>query len=504
MVIGYLYAALLVFPLAIGIIALRAASVDLADTVLTVGFSSLTLAWLVFPLVLSGVDETMQPARFALLPVSARRLMPGLLLSSFIGAPGVALIILTVAWVISWSRDVLSTALALCCAPLAAATCVLLSRALTSAMSAALSTRRHRERAGLVAGLAGVMIAVITQCVPLFIRSSRGEGEHLEMGWVVRVVRWSPLGWAWGAPAEAARGDAGSAVVLVVLATVCAAALYRWWQWALERALTSPLQGLGGSEKVHGGRRWERLFGMSPAGAVAARLARAQTREGQRVTALVGMVAVPLIILIPPAMRDTSGQLRFVAVAPPLVVLMAGVGLVSGTAAEGNRLWVHAVSGMRGRDDRRGRVWGGMVYPLILALSVVMVGAVLIQDLRVSVMSCAAAVAVGGISAGAASWLSAVAQWPAPDISEGAFQMNSGGGLRSAVVAVGELLLTAVGALPVMVLVAFGSAGEGWAVWMSVPVSVICGGVGLWLGVRVGGDYLDRHWSEALQAMRRQ
>ena len=41
----------------------------------------LTLGWLLMSLLVFGVDETVDPAKFALLPVRARELLPGLLVS---------------------------------------------------------------------------------------------------------------------------------------------------------------------------------------------------------------------------------------------------------------------------------------------------------------------------------------------------------------------------------------------------------------------------------------
>ena len=44
-----------------------------------VAFSALTLGWLLMSLLVFGVDETVDPAKFALLPVRAGELLPGLL-----------------------------------------------------------------------------------------------------------------------------------------------------------------------------------------------------------------------------------------------------------------------------------------------------------------------------------------------------------------------------------------------------------------------------------------
>ena len=48
------------------------------------------LGWLLLPLVFFGVDETLDPARFALLPLRRRTLVTGMLAAALVGVPAVA------------------------------------------------------------------------------------------------------------------------------------------------------------------------------------------------------------------------------------------------------------------------------------------------------------------------------------------------------------------------------------------------------------------------------
>ncbi|RQX35990.1 ABC transporter permease, partial [Micromonospora chalcea] len=54
------------------------------------GGGLLTLGWLLLPLVFFGVDETLDPARFALLPLSRRTLVTGLLAAALVSVPALA------------------------------------------------------------------------------------------------------------------------------------------------------------------------------------------------------------------------------------------------------------------------------------------------------------------------------------------------------------------------------------------------------------------------------
>ena len=55
----------------------------------------LVLGWLFLPLVFFGVDESLDPARFALLPLRRRTLIAGLLAAALVGVPALATLVAT-------------------------------------------------------------------------------------------------------------------------------------------------------------------------------------------------------------------------------------------------------------------------------------------------------------------------------------------------------------------------------------------------------------------------
>ena len=107
-------------------------------------------------LLVFGVDETVDPAKFALLPVRARELLPGLLVGGLIGVPGMATVLVALGLVITWARTPAPlTVAAVVAFPLGVATCFLLSRAATAAFAAVLSSRRFRDLAFVALALFG-------------------------------------------------------------------------------------------------------------------------------------------------------------------------------------------------------------------------------------------------------------------------------------------------------------------------------------------------------------
>src|SRR4051794_17555724 len=64
-----------------------------AEVVAGLGGTALIVFWIVLPLILTGVDESLDPARFALLPLPRRTLVGGLFVAALLGLPAVTLLI---------------------------------------------------------------------------------------------------------------------------------------------------------------------------------------------------------------------------------------------------------------------------------------------------------------------------------------------------------------------------------------------------------------------------
>lgn len=86
--VGQVIALLLAVGIGGGIglaLAMLRSAPDTATLVMANLYASAVLAWTIMPLVAFGVDETVDPRRFALLPLSRPTLQRGLLVSALIG-----------------------------------------------------------------------------------------------------------------------------------------------------------------------------------------------------------------------------------------------------------------------------------------------------------------------------------------------------------------------------------------------------------------------------------
>ena len=66
LIIGLVYALAIVVLAVVGLVALRWTSVSLTADVTVLAFAILTAGWLLLSLLVFGIDETLDPARFAL------------------------------------------------------------------------------------------------------------------------------------------------------------------------------------------------------------------------------------------------------------------------------------------------------------------------------------------------------------------------------------------------------------------------------------------------------
>jgi ABC-2 type transport system permease protein len=160
LIIAMAYALGTVIIVLAALIGLRYTSLALTADVTVIGYAALTLGWLLMSMLVFGVDETIDPAKFALLPVRARELLPGLLIAGLISAPGIATVLVGAGLVITWARSVPLTLAALIGAVLGVVTCFLLSRAATAAFASFLASRRFRDLAFVAVAFIGVAMGI--------------------------------------------------------------------------------------------------------------------------------------------------------------------------------------------------------------------------------------------------------------------------------------------------------------------------------------------------------
>ena len=541
-IVGALYGLGLLIALVAGAIGLGTLGPDAAAPVLAAAGALTVLGWALVPLMLTGVDSTLDPRAMAAWTAPSRPLAIGLAVAAATGVPGVitgaGLLLPVLVWAVAgqWGAALLALALA----PAALATCVLLSRVVV--IGAGVSTsRRGRDRAGVIAVLAILLVSLMPSLLNLVARFDSIDLEGLRTA--ARVAGLTPFGWALAAPGHLARGEATAAIGLSAAALALPAALAPVWERVVGRVMTGPARsnarsraydgaaeegagaGAGGTggDAAAGASRvlpWHRrLEGImpSPAAAVAARCLRYWRADPRYLVQAISLVIMPVLLAVMIAMGRTSivdaGETASLApgrapavllAAPVLAALLSGWGLHNDLAFDSTALWTQVSASVRGRDDRLGRIVAAALWQTPVIAVLALGGGAWTGLWR-------ALPAVGGLSAAlygcALAWSSLTGvllpyEVNAPGDSP-MKSRTSGTALIAALVQMVGMGVIGLAAAPVIagfaVMALAGAWGWGWPF---LAAGVLWGAGAAWAGIAVGGRLLDSRGVRILTTIR--
>ena len=468
------------------------------DPALVVVFFALAVAWVVGPLVAFGVDETLDPARLALLPLPRRRLVVGLVVASSVGVGPLATLVVLAGAVVRLAPLGPGAAVVVAGAAVQFAVCVVASRAATTALSGLLRSRRTRDATTVALALASASLGVAFQVAARLLPSLAGRDGAL--GGVARSLRWTPPGMAAWSMASAADGRTGAAVLQLAVAAAAVVALGWGWSVALDRLVTSPGPGPA-ARRREAPELFPRAWAFLPrtrTGAVAAKELRYAWREPRRRVALIStsvFAAAPVAGVLLSGGRRPTAVLAAAALAP-----LAGLAATNQVGADGPALWTNVAAG----NDPRADLVGKNLAEALVALAVVAAAATGLAAATGGWAYAPAAVALGagalGSALGVANVVSVRAPQPVPDAA------NLWGGASGQGCAAGLVQLVAMavqGALVVPLVVAVGAALALWPPALAlVATAALPYGFVLWrTGLRLAVDWAWWRQPELLEAV---
>lgn len=482
-----------------------------ASSVAALGGGLLVLGWLLLPLIFFGVDETLDPARFALLPLPRRTLVTGLFAAALVSVPAVAALlastglILTAGLLGGWAAA-LTQAVGVLAGLLL---CVAAARAVTSAFATMLRSRRVRDLAAVLLAGAAALIAPVQLAAAAALRDA--DWDRLVS--VATVVGWTPFGAPWTVGIDVAQGRAWAAPVKLLITTLTMVALLAWWSRSLESAMVGAARsGRASARPKATGTAVTQLFpralGWLPRdrfGALVAREARYWWRDARRRANLITLAVVGLFV---PVMLnlggagltgDTGGGVP--GSSPVLVTLsMIFVGvLATATLAnqfgfDGSAYAAHVVAGVPGTVELRARMAAFSLYvlPLVVVISVVL--ALLLGEPGWVGLTAGCLLATYGAGLAVNTMLSVLGAYSLPETSN-PFALNSGAGVARSFLGILSMLATAVAVIPMVVAAAL--LGDVW-LWLALPVGAAYGLGAALLGAYLAGDVLDRRQPELM------
>ncbi len=495
------------------------------------GGGLLVLGWLLLPLVFFGVDETLDPARFALLPLSRRTLVTGLFAAALVSVPAVAALIATGGLVLT--SGLLGGAAAALVAAVGVVAglllCVAASRAMTSAFATMLRSRRVRD-------LAAVLLAVLAALLgplQIVVVAAVQQADWDRLTGVARVVGWTPFGAPWTVGIDVAEGRAWAVPVKLLITALTIGALLWWWSRSLESAMVGAASGgrirvRGGAAKTGGGaaaggaagavsgavgQLFPKAVGWARRdrfGALVARECRYWWRDARRranlITIAVVGIFVPVMVNFGGASFSTGEGMEFaapdsspvlVSISMVFVGLLASVTLANQFGFDGSAYAANVVAGVPGRLELRARMAAFSVYVLpMLAVVTVILGMLLGRPAWLGVMA-GSLLATYGAGLAISAFVSVLGAYSLPETSN-PFAMNSGAGVAKSFLTLLSMLGTAVASVPMVVAAAL--LGDAW-LWLATPLGLAYGLGAALLGAYLAGDVLDRRAPELLTAV---
>ncbi|MET1036333.1 MAG: transporter [Arthrobacter sp.] len=491
-IIGGLYGLFVTAMLLVGLFYLGGQGADTVGTALVLAVSATVLGWALIPVVFTGVDLTLDPARFTTFTIPPRQLVTGLLLSGFIGVPGVVTLLLLAGQGLAWRASPAAAVAAVACGVLAAVLCLAVARLTSAAATALTGSRRFREIAAMLLIVPLVLLGPIV--------SSATAGIESAMAWLpaaADALGWTPLGSFAAVPADVAAGAWATAAVRFALSVAYLAGVLRLWKASLLRALETPPRESGGGKGAEGVGAL-RLFPATPWGAVAGRALTYWLRDPRYA---VSIIVVPLLPVLAVYWSAQSGNFSLLLYLAPVLAILLSFSISADVSYDSTAFALHVVSGLRGVDDRLGRV----VACAVISVPVVLVAAVLPPLLlgQTEMLPAVLGVSIGALLSGfgVSSVASARFTYAVPQPGDSPFKTPPGAGVRMMVVQVATMLVMTVLLLPAgALLVAQLVTGDAVYGWWALVVGPLVGAVLFGIGLRLGGRWWDARLPELMQA----
>ncbi|MFF9509800.1 transporter [Streptomyces sp. NPDC014724] len=483
----------------IGLIALRGHAHVGTLVILMTGV--LAVGWAVMPLFFPSGDETLDPSRLVMLPLRPRPLIAALLTASLVGIGPLFTLCLAAGSAFAVARGAGGAVFAVVAAPLTLVLCVALTRAVATANTRLLTSRKGRD----LAVLSGLVIAVGFQVVNFGAQRLGQAGGLSALEPAADVVRWLPPASAIGAVDSASQGSYGRAAVQLLLSVAGLFALLWLWQRSLVKLMTAPdgsTLSAAGTSREKAGKGGSRLTALLPAGrtgTVMERSLRYIARDPKTKAAWVTALAIGLIVPLLNAMQGT-GSIYFGCFAAG----MLGIQMYNQFGQDTSAFWMVALTISSTRDaylELRARALALLLITLPYTIMVMVVTAAVLGDwgalpgaMGLSFALLGAMLATGSVAS---------ANFPYSIPQEGAFKNVAPGQAGLAWISLfGGMVSASVLCAPVIVVTIWLHVGdlEQW-LWLLLPAGAVYGALISWAGLRIAAPRTAKRLPEILAAV---
>lgn len=504
-VIGIVYATPLAILAAVGLTVLgRRVPEPVSSDVLVLAFVLLWAVWTVGPVLFFGLDETLDPGRLRLLPLSASQLAVGLGVASAIGVAPLATLVGLVGVVTGYAPPDLGVVVVVLAVPVQFALCIVSARALVTALSPRLASRRGRDLLALLGGVIGIGFAGLGQLPNLLLQGGDGldparARDLLDTAATAASVL--PPGWAAHAVGAAAGGRALEGLAWLA-ATAAAVALIGWaWVATLERTATRT--GPSAETKPADDGLYPRGFGAlprTPLGATIAKELRYLARVPMWRVALIFPVLGAVGLVISSTALPALGRPEAV-LAPPLVVAILVLSSLNLFGADRGAVWLLVASGSDPRADIAGKQLAIALVALPLATVTTMAVAVSTGGWALVPASLVLTFVLFAVGSGVGGIASVVAPQPSPEDMSNAFAGATGTGCVTVLLQLVAMTVLGIVLAPPAILVLYAVLAAPALLAPALAGAVVWAAAAWWLGLRIAAARLAARGPEFVAAL---
>lgn len=495
-VLGYLYMIALAYILTVVVAMTPVDELGYADrgAVLVLVAAIALIAWLVGPIIFSAANPFTNPKNFLPFAIPNKQFIPGVLLGGMVAPTGIGTAVLLLTGAVLWGWHPAAIVAGVLAALLGTVMCVTAMQVLVGLVTNVISKRAVRDALQLIV-LVPIMLAGFIII---------GAVETIQQFWdilpsVANWVAFTPGGFM-ALPWFVAQGHWGLAALHVVVMLGYVAALVVAYGAIINRATrTAGTAGERQREQTGLG-----LIGRAktPMQAVWARALLYWIKDPRYSASLVIVGIFILFGVLQTTVLDTDFLSGLVRILPALIAYMLAFSISADLSYDSTGFSLHITSGVRGIDDRLGRVFALLTWalPLVIVLTVAMTFATGVTHQLPAWLGLSLGVLCAGSALSAV--LSARYIYPVPPPGASVMASPEGGLGRTMVVQTVGMITQIVLSAPVIILavVAVLTDSQAWGI-ITLLVGVLYGAGLLWAGVRLGAKWYERALPETYQSI---
>lgn len=367
----------------------------LTGGVIVVIGSAVFIAWTAYPILSFSPGTGLNPRHFVTFPIAGWQMASALVFGSLLTVPGSSTLALGIVSGLLWRSNPVAMLAGFVGALLAFLLAQIGCGLTGTALARALSSRKARDLSLAAASLGALVLLIVGVGGSLVTNYARTHlaglpGLAHALLRVSSVIAWTPLGAPWALGGDAVQGSWGRfgahlALTLgyLLVGSVLLAML-------LHRQLNSPKSQSRPGRRIRGNLIAAMTAapmlrqGWMPVIVVSARCLAYWRRDSRYGVRVVTLVLTPLVFLV---MGQLMNAMISNAAAPGLppgsgswlaivglcfAALVIGFSLSSDVASDATAWWMHPASGVKGWQDRLGRVFGQAIWalPALVATSI--------------------------------------------------------------------------------------------------------------------------------------